>query len=112
MKEALGVIGGIAVLILGSTLGLDLLGGDRTSTESFTGADSSWKTDTSSDEPSYFVDTEYTEVMGTDSCTQDCSGHSAGWEWAEEYEICDPDYDNGNSDSFNEGVNQWTEENC
>lgn len=54
----------------------------------------------------------YTEARGTDDCTSDCSGHEAGWEWAAEKEICDPEYDNGNSESFNEGVRAWAEENC
>lgn len=54
----------------------------------------------------------YIEARGTDDCTSDCSGHEAGWEWAAEKEICDPEYDNGNSESFNEGVRAWAEENC
>jgi len=54
----------------------------------------------------------YVENNGTYDCTSDCSGHEAGYDWAEEYEICDPDYDNGNSDSFNEGVIAWGRDNC
>lgn len=46
------------------------------------------------------------------SCSLDCSGHEAGYAWGEEYEICDTDYSNGNSESFNEGVRSWAEENC
>ena len=46
------------------------------------------------------------------SCTSDCSGHDAGYEWGEENEICDADYDAGNSESFNEGVRSYAEENC
>lgn len=37
-------------------------------------------------------------------------GHDAGYEWAERYDIRDTDYSNGNSESFNEGVRQYAEE--
>ena len=38
-------------------------------------------------------------------------GHDAGYEWAEQHDIDDPDYSNGNSESFNEGVRQYVEDN-
>jgi hypothetical protein len=44
-------------------------------------------------------------------CTSDCSGHEAGYEWAEENDISDPDDCSGNSDSFVEGCQAWAEEN-
>ena len=34
----------------------------------------------------------------------------AGYEWAELHDITDANYDNGNSDSFNEGVREYAEE--
>ncbi len=37
-------------------------------------------------------------------------GHDAGYQWAEEHDITDTDYSNGNSESFNEGVRQYAEE--
>ena len=37
-------------------------------------------------------------------------GHDAGYEWAEQHDIRDVDYSNGNSDSFNEGVREYAEE--
>ncbi|GEM_PF-2009276 len=37
-------------------------------------------------------------------------GHDAGYEWAAEHGIDDPDYDEGNSESFNEGVREYAEE--
>lgn len=40
------------------------------------------------------------------------SGHQAGYDWGEAHDICDTDYNNGNSESFNEGVRQWAEDNC
>lgn len=45
------------------------------------------------------------------ACTEDCSGHEAGYEWAEENGISD-EYDcDGNSYSFIEGCNAYVEEN-
>lgn len=44
-------------------------------------------------------------------CTEDCSGHEAGYEWAEENDIRDPDDCGGNSQSFVEGCMAWAEEN-
>ena len=43
-------------------------------------------------------------------CTNDCSGHEAGYEWAEVNSISDPDDCNGNSNSFNEGCQSYAEE--
>lgn len=40
----------------------------------------------------------------TNNCTGDCSGHKAGYEWAEENGISSESDCDGNSDSFNEGV--------
>jgi hypothetical protein len=55
---------------------------------------------------------DYVANNGTSDCTSDCSGHDAGYEWAEAKDICDPEYDNGNSESFNEGVRAYAEDNC
>lgn len=38
-----------------------------------------------------------------DSCTEDCSGHEAGYEWADENGINDESDCDGTSNSFNEG---------
>jgi hypothetical protein len=43
-------------------------------------------------------------------CTVDCSGHEAGYEWAEENDIDDPDDCGGNSQSFIEGCQAYGEE--
>jgi hypothetical protein len=43
-------------------------------------------------------------------CTDDCSGHEAGYQWAEENGIDDPDDCSGNSDSFVEGCETYAEE--
>jgi hypothetical protein len=44
-------------------------------------------------------------------CTVDCSGHEAGYEWAEEHDIHDPDECGGKSQSFIEGCRAWAEDN-
>lgn len=44
-------------------------------------------------------------------CTEDCSGHDAGYEWAEENDIDDTSDCDGNSNSFNEGCEAYVEEN-
>ena len=44
-------------------------------------------------------------------CTVDCSGHEAGYEWAEDNDINDVYDCDGNSDSFNEGCEAYVEEN-
>jgi hypothetical protein len=55
--------------------------------------------------PSYSSNT-----FGGYSCTNDCSGHEAGYNWAEENGIDDPDDCRGNSDSFIEGCQSYAEE--
>lgn len=46
-------------------------------------------------------------------CIDDCSGHEAGYEWAEENGITQDDVDNysGNSNSFMEGMQSYVDEN-
>ena len=45
------------------------------------------------------------------TCTDDCSGHQAGYDWAETNDITDPDDCSGNSQSFIEGCQAYAEEN-
>lgn len=40
-------------------------------------------------------------------CTEDCSGHQAGYDWAEEKGIEDPNDCGGNSESFIEGCRAY-----
>jgi hypothetical protein len=44
-------------------------------------------------------------------CTDDCSGHQAGYNWAEQNDVSDPDECGGNSQSFIEGCQSYTEQN-
>lgn len=43
-------------------------------------------------------------------CVDDCSGHRAGYEWAEEGGITDPAACGGSSASFREGCRIWVDE--
>ena len=47
---------------------------------------------------------------GGNGCTSDCSGHEAGYAWAEDKGITDPDNCGGNSWSFIEGCRAYAEE--
>lgn len=58
--------------------------------------------------PSYPVRTPST-FLGY-NCTSDCSGHEAGYQWAEDHSIDDPDDCGGNSESFIEGCRAYAEE--
>ena len=49
-------------------------------------------------------------TFGGYACTDDCSGHEAGYEWAEEQGISDPDECGGDSISFEEGCRAYAEE--
>lgn len=44
-------------------------------------------------------------------CTEDCSGHQAGYDWAEQNSISTPDECGGNSQSFIEGCQAYADEN-
>lgn len=52
----------------------------------------------------------YVETRGTFDCTEDCSGHEAGFSWAQENEVTDPADCGGNSRSFREGCEAYAEE--
>lgn len=45
-------------------------------------------------------------------CTEDCSGHQAGYDWAQDNGIADPYECSGNSQSFIEGCQSYAEENA
>ena len=49
--------------------------------------------------------------FGDYGCTEDCSGHEAGYEWASNNGIYDQDDCSGNSQSFIEGCWQYVEDN-
>ena len=65
------------------------------------------------DECNRYVKENYSgyNTFGGYDCTEDCSGHEAGYNWAEENDISN-EYDcDGNSNSFNEGCITYVNEN-
>lgn len=58
----------------------------------------------------YVDDFEFEPDGNSGYCTQDCSGHDAGYEWADENGITDPYDCGGNSQSFIEGCEAYAEE--
>lgn len=50
------------------------------------------------------------QSFGGYPCTDDCSGHEAGYEWADRNGIDTVDDCAGNSNSFNEGCRAYVEE--
>ena len=50
------------------------------------------------------------QYSGQYGCTDDCSGHEAGYAWAEENGIDDPDDCGGRSQSFIEGCQDYAEQ--
>lgn len=57
-----------------------------------------------------YVSSGYQDAGAPYGCTEDCSGHDAGWEWAEENVVTDPDECGGKSVSFEEGCIAYAEE--
>jgi len=80
---------------------------------------SSYSTETSEEDPAYKQDTviedfnlseQGSQTFNGYECTDDCSGHEAGYNWAEEKGITDPSDCGGNSNSFIEGCQSYAEE--
>lgn len=69
------------------------------------GADSDGTSADASNVDAYAVDDS-----GNYVCTEDCSGHEAGFEWAQENDISDASDCGGNSQSFIEGCEAFAEE--
>ena len=53
--------------------------------------------------------TTYSDQGAPYGCTDDCSGHNAGYEWASNNEVTDPSDCGGNSQSFIEGCQAYAE---
>jgi len=54
----------------------------------------------SSTDEAYETDSSRSLQFHGQSCTVDCSGHEAGYRWAEDHDITDPEDCGGNSQSF------------
>lgn len=81
--------------------------------ESFDECDEQFGTSEAEDGCNKYVQKNMFEEPPTyygDDCTEDCSGHVAGYQWAEDNGIDDPDDCDGNSDSFIEGCQAYAEE--
>lgn len=52
----------------------------------------------------------HANMFGDYACKADCSGHKAGYDWAQDNDINDDDDCTGNSRSFIEGCKQWVSE--
>ena len=50
------------------------------------------------------------DEVGGYGCTEDCSGHDAGYQWAADRGVDDPGDCGGNSWSFEEGCRSYAEE--
>lgn len=50
------------------------------------------------------------QASATDGCTEDCSGHDAGYQWAQDNGIDDPDDCSEKRWSFEEGCRSYPEE--
>ena len=51
----------------------------------------------------------FQDVGDTSRCTKDCSGHDAGWQWAQDNEVTDSS-DCSGSGSFEDGCEAYVEE--
>lgn len=89
----------------------------------FLGCSETATTEASSDETSEYTESSYDNSTPVEEeqtysgqefngypCIDDCSGHEAGYQWAEENGIDDPDICGGNSNSFIEGCQSYAEE--
>lgn len=103
-NDGVGVVVGIVVIIFVGWWFFTSIGNHPTGGESDSSVDN--YSSTREEEPE-----EYYESQGYD-CTGDCSGHDAGYEWAQDNDVCDDSYSYGNSQSFDEGVQVYAEENC
>jgi len=58
----------------------------------------------------FFASEAFAQYSGRYGCTDDCSGHEAGYAWAEKRGIDDPDDCRGRSQSFIEGCRDYAEQ--
>ena len=57
-----------------------------------------------------FTGMSFAQTFGGNSCVDNCDGHRAGYEWAEENDIQSEDDCSGNASSFEEGCRTYTED--
>lgn len=86
---------------------------EENDTDNFSDCQSEFGTGSAEDGCNEYVKENYSgyKTFHGYDCTEDCSGHEAGYEWAEENDI-DDTYDcDGNSNSFVEGCEAYVDEN-
>jgi hypothetical protein len=59
------------------------------------------------DGTSELPDSSFEDVGDTSTCTEDCSGHDAGYDWARDHDVTDPSDCSGRSQSFVEGCETY-----
>jgi len=52
----------------------------------------------------------FAQTFGGNSCVDNCEGHRAGYEWAEQNDIQSEEDCSGNSSSFEEGCRTYVED--
>ncbi|MBY3344894.1 hypothetical protein [Rhizobium laguerreae] len=57
-----------------------------------------------------FTSASFAQSFGGNSCVDNCEGHRAGYEWAEQNDIQSEDDCSGNSSSFEEGCRTYVED--
>jgi len=55
-------------------------------------------------------ETPYEDIHGSAACTEDCSGHEAGYKWAEDHDVTDESECGGDSESFIEGCEAYAQD--
>ena len=92
-------------LVFRVVMGVAALGYWSNSTDQHSHATTTAEADSDDDD----VDSDSGQFHGFD-CTVDCSGHQAGYDWAERHDITDEDNCGGNSESFIEGCKAYVRE--
>jgi hypothetical protein len=86
---------------------------EENNVSSFSDCQDQFGTSSEEDECNQYVKEQYSSSSSFNGyeCTEDCSGHEAGYSWAEENGISDEGECGGNSDSFIEGCISYVENN-
>jgi hypothetical protein len=109
--DTLGAVIGVIIFIGIPFLILIWSSGRNTTTPSRDTTYEEWRSEQRQNEADRINQLHEQELEGY-GCTSDCSGHQAGYQWAQANNVCEPNYSGGNSQSFNEGVRVWAANGC
>jgi hypothetical protein len=56
------------------------------------------------------TETPYEDLRGNSGCSQNCSGHEAGYRWGETHDILTSEECGGGDESFKEGCRSYVED--